>query len=30
MRLLSEVLAGTPYGDLPTFAAEHAPEGLMV
>lgn len=24
------VLAGTPYGDLPTFAAEHAPEGLIV
>lgn len=24
------ILAGTPYGDLPTFAAEHAPEGLMV
>lgn len=24
------VLAGTPYGDLPTFAAEHAAEGLIV
>ncbi len=24
------ILAGTPYGDLSTFAAEHAPEGLMV
>ena len=24
------ILAGTPYGDLPAFAAEHAPEGLMV
>ncbi len=24
------ILAGTPYGDLPTFADQHAPEGLMV
>ena len=24
------ILAGTPYGDLPAFAAEHAPEGLIV
>lgn len=24
------VLAGTPYGDLPAFAAEHAPEGLLL
>ncbi|MCA5894195.1 LD-carboxypeptidase [Isoptericola sp. NEAU-Y5] len=24
------VLAGTPYGDVPAFAAEHAPEGLVV
>ena len=24
------ILAGTPYGDLPAFAAEHAPEGLVV
>ncbi|MGH8965248.1 MAG: S66 family peptidase, partial [Actinomycetes bacterium] len=24
------LLAGTPYGDVPRFAAEHAPEGLVV
>jgi len=24
------ILAGTPYGDLSAFAAEHAPEGLLV
>jgi muramoyltetrapeptide carboxypeptidase LdcA involved in peptidoglycan recycling len=24
------LLAGTPYGDVPGFAAEHAPEGLVV
>ena len=24
------ILAGTPYGDVPAFAREHAPEGLLL